>query len=73
MADFTSNAPMRARPSNRGWEYRVYFVPILAVSLPLAVARAAIALVTSDPTPRAGILKDGWDRAHEVTATICSV
>lgn len=74
MADFTSNAPFRSRRStDRRWEYRVYFVPVLALSLPLAVMRAGVAVIASDPTPRHGILKDAWARAHEVTATICSV
>lgn len=72
MADFTSNAPLRRRPAV-GWEYRAYFIPVLALSLPLAVMRAGVASIASDPTPRPGILRDAMARAHEVTATICSV
>ena len=75
MADFTSDAPFRPRRKapRGGWEYRAYFVPVLALSLPLAGARAAWAVVSSDPAPRPGVLRDALARAHEVTATICSV
>jgi len=73
MADFTSNAPFRPRRPAVGWEYRAYFLPVLALSLPLAAMRAGVAVIASDPAPRPGILRDAVARAHEVTATICSV
>jgi hypothetical protein len=73
MSDMTSNTPMPRTRRQPGWEYRVYFAPVLALSLPLAVARAGIAAVTSDPTPRPGILTDAVRRARDVTTTICSI
>ena len=75
MADFTSDLPFRTRrKATRGsWEYRIYFVPVFALSLPLAGLRAAGAAIASDPSPRPGVLRDAMARAHEVTATICSV
>jgi hypothetical protein len=73
MSDMTSNAPLARARKAPGWEYRVYFVPVLALSLPLAVVRAGIAAVTSDPTPRPGILTDAVRRARDVTTTICSI
>ncbi|WGH80270.1 hypothetical protein [Jannaschia ovalis] len=51
----------------------MYFVPVLALSLPLAALRAAGAVLTSDATPRPGILTDAWTRAKDVTTTICSI
>ena len=73
MSDWTSDAPTHVRRDAPGWEYWAYFVPILALSLPLAGLRAARAAVTSDAAPRPGIVRDAVTRAHEVTATICSV
>lgn len=74
MSDFTSDAGFRPRrPGAPGPEYWAYFVPVLALSLPLAVLRAGRAAIVSDAAPRPGILRDAIGRAHEVTATICSV
>ncbi|MGB3408312.1 MAG: cytochrome PufQ [Jannaschia sp.] len=73
MSDMTSNTPMHRSRKEPGWEYWMYFVPILAVSLPLAVVRAAAAAVQSDTSARPGIVTDAWSRARDVTTTICSV
>ena len=73
MADITSHLSASRPHRGRGWEYWAYFAPVLFLSVPLAAFRAARAAVISDATPRPGILRDAWGRAHEVTATICSV
>ncbi|MBM2575523.1 hypothetical protein JQC91_04330 [Jannaschia sp. Os4] len=74
MADFTSNAPrMRRDVSHRSLEYRAYFVPIFALALPGALLRATVATITSDPSPRPGILDDARRRARDVTTMICSI
>ena len=73
MSDMTSNTPMPRARRHPGWEYAVYFVPVLALSLPLAALRAGVAALTSDPTPRPGILTDAVRRAQDVTTTICSI
>jgi hypothetical protein len=73
MSDMTSNTPMARTRNAPGWEYKMYFAPIFALSLPLAVLRAGVAAVRSDPTPRPGILADATARAREVTTTICSI
>lgn len=73
MSDWTSDTSFRVRRDAPGWEYWAYFAPILALSLPLAALRAGRAAVTSDAAPRPGIVRDALTRAHEVTATICSV
>ncbi|MEM9797606.1 MAG: cytochrome PufQ [Pseudomonadota bacterium] len=73
MSDMTSNTPYARSRKAPGWEYKMYFVPILALSLPLAVLRAVSAAVQSDPAPRPGILADAWTRARDVTTTICSI
>ncbi|MEM7643705.1 MAG: cytochrome PufQ [Pseudomonadota bacterium] len=73
MSDMTSNTPIVRSRKEPGWEYWMYFAPIFAVSLPLAVVRAVSAAVQSDMTPRPGIVADAWTRAKDVTTTICSV
>ncbi|MEM7488852.1 MAG: cytochrome PufQ [Pseudomonadota bacterium] len=73
MSDMTSNTPIPRSRKAPGWEYKMYFVPVFALSLPLAAARALSAAVTSDTTPRPGIVADAWTRARDVTTTICSV
>ena len=73
MSDMTSNTPLTRHRKEPGWEYWMYFVPVLALSLPLAALRAAGAVLTSDATPRPGILTDAWTRAKDVTTTICSI
>jgi hypothetical protein len=69
----TSNTPIARHRREPGLEYRIYFVPVLALSLPLAVVRAGVATLTSDPTPRPDILTDAIRRARDVTTTICSI
>ena len=73
MSDMTSNAPMARTRNAPGREYWIYFVPVFALSLPLAVVRAGAAMIQSDTAPRPGILTDAWTRAKDVTTTICSV
>ncbi|WP_167766905.1 cytochrome PufQ [Jannaschia formosa] len=74
MSDMTSNTPMHHRSRRApGWEYQAYFVPVFALSLPLAALRAGVAILTSDPAPRPGILTDAVRRARDVTTTICSI
>ena len=73
MSDWTSDSQFSRRRDTPGWEYWAYFTPIFALSLPLAVLRAGRASLTSDTAPRPGIMRDAVTRAHEVTATICSV
>ena len=74
MSDFTSDSGFRPRRAGeRGPEYWAYFAPVLALSLPLAALRAGRAVLTSDAVGRPGIVRDAICRAHEVTATICSV
>ncbi len=73
MSDMTSNTPMHRSRKEPGLEYWMYFVPVLALSLPMAAARAAAAAVTSDMSARPGILTDAWSRARDVTTTICSI
>lgn len=73
MSDQTSGLsdfrPRRMRP---GPEYWAYFAPIFALSLPLAAARAAIAVIRSEPGPRAGVVQDAWTRAGDTVALIFS-
>ncbi|KIT14904.1 cytochrome PufQ [Jannaschia aquimarina] len=73
MADITSQLPSTRQSRGRGPEYWAYFAPVFVLSVPLAAMRAARAVVTSEAAPRQGVLRDAWSRAHEVTATICSV
>ena len=74
MSDFTSDTAFRARSHDGpGLEYWAYFGPVLLLSLPLAILRAGRAAITADAAPRRGVLRDALCRAHEVTATICSV
>lgn len=74
MADWTSNAPSMRRPvTRRSLEYRAYFYPILALSIPGAALRAAVAAVRSDPAPRPGVMQDALHRARDVTTMICSI
>ncbi|UWQ18343.1 cytochrome PufQ [Jannaschia sp. M317] len=73
MSDMTSNTPLVRNRREPGWEYWMYFAPIFALSLPLAVMRAGVAAVTSDTGPRPGIVTDAWARARDVTTTIFSV
>lgn len=73
MSDMTSNTPMPRTRKEPGWEYRIYFVPVFALSLPLAVLRAIGAAIQSDATPRKGIIADAAQRARDVTTTICSI
>ncbi|MFO6465192.1 cytochrome PufQ [uncultured Jannaschia sp.] len=73
MSDMTSNIPVARSRKEPGLEYWMYFAPVFALSLPLAAVRATAAIVTSDMTPRPGILTDAWTRAGDVTRTICSV
>ncbi|WP_371156080.1 cytochrome PufQ [Jannaschia sp. 2305UL9-9] len=73
MSDMTSNTPIARSRKEPGLEYWAYFVPIFAVSVPLAVLRAGMAVVQSDAAHRPGIIADAWSRASDVTTTICSV
>jgi hypothetical protein len=73
MSDMTSNTPMPRARSAQGWEYKAYYMPILALSLPVAAWRAGVAILTSDTAPRPGIVADARRRAQEVTALICSI
>ncbi|MEL7182481.1 MAG: cytochrome PufQ [Pseudomonadota bacterium] len=73
MSDMTSNTPMPRSRREPGWEYRLYFVPVFAVSLPVAALRAIGAAIQSDASPRKGIIADAYQRARDVTTTICSI
>jgi hypothetical protein len=72
MSDMTSNSPIRSR-REPGAEFWVYFVPVLALSVPLAVWRRGVEVVTSDDAPRRPVLQEAWCRAKDVTTTICSI